>query len=92
MTTVKVRGDIDADGTLRLAVPVGLPAGPAEVLVVVQPDAGVKAGTIEPERAPPLRSARSGLFIGDPIILSADVDAILREMNDASEAKLSNLP
>jgi len=38
MTTVKVHAEIDLDGKLRLEVPVGLPAGNAEVLVVVQPE------------------------------------------------------
>ena len=39
MTTVKVNAEIGGDGKLRLEVPLGLPAGKAEVVLVVQPDA-----------------------------------------------------
>ena len=85
MTSVKARAEIDADGMLRLTVPAGLPAGGAEVLVVVRPDA-VEAP------APAPRAARIGLFIGRPEHAALDVDASLREMNEGWKAKLADLP
>ena len=87
MTTVTVRGDIEADGTLRLAVPVGLPAGPAQVVVVVQPDPHPVATT--PDVPPrPSGSARSGLFTRTPESEALDVDAVRREINQAWQSKL----
>jgi hypothetical protein len=37
MQTVTVEAEVDADGVLRLTVPVGLPAGKVEVVLVIQP-------------------------------------------------------
>jgi hypothetical protein len=85
MTTMTVRGDIDADGTLRLAVPMGLPAGPAEVVLVVQPVAATEAASDPPR---PLGSARSGLFTRTPESDALDIDAVRKEINDAWKAKL----
>lgn len=86
MTTVKVRGMVESDGRLKLDVPVGLPAGAADVVVVVQPDAA------EPPRDPrPAGSSRSGLLVGDPALAALDIDAALREMNDAWKAKLADV-
>jgi len=81
MTALKVRGEIDADGKLRLEIPVGLPAGMAEVLVVVQPD--------PPNAVPQTHaSARSGLFLDLPPI---DIDAAIDEMNAAWKSKLDDI-
>jgi hypothetical protein len=85
MTTVRIHAEIDADGKLRLDVPVGLPPGNAEVLVVVQPEVangnGVHSGRTG--------SSRSGLF-GGSTEKNLDVDAALKEMNEAWKAKLSD--
>jgi hypothetical protein len=78
MTTVKVRGEINPDGKLRLEVPVDLPAGNAEVLVVIQPE--VTNGHQKPSEQK--MSARSGLFASDAG-RSLGVDAALDEMNNA---------
>lgn len=86
MTTVKVNAQIGTDGSLRLDVPVGLPPGEAEVLVVVQP----RAANIGAAAAGAPR-ARSGLFLGRTGH-AIDVDAALKEMNEAWRSKLSDLP
>lgn len=87
MTTVKLNAEIASDGSLRLDVPVGLPPGKAEVVLVVQSHAA-SDGTTPPGAG---RRARSGLFVGragDAI----DVDAALKEINEAWRSKLSDLP
>lgn len=91
MTTVALRGTIGTDGNLRLddPIPVGLPAGPAEVLVVVQPAA--PAAGDKPTTARPLGSARTGLFVDDPALRELDIDAALKEMNDQWKAKLAGV-
>ncbi len=86
MTTVKVRGEINLDGKLRLEVPVDLPAGNAEVLVVIQPESA--NGHQKPSE--PNISARSGLFAA-AAGQSLDVDAALDEMNNAWKSKLADL-
>lgn len=35
MQVVKVKGEVDGDGTLRLSLPTQLPSGPIEAVVVV---------------------------------------------------------
>lgn len=86
MTTVKIQGDIDSKGILRVEAPVGLPPGRAEVVVVVQSDNGeVRSG------APlPLRTARSGLF--DATSREIDIEAALTDMNDGWKSEFSELP
>lgn len=83
MTTVKVHAEIDRDGKLSLELPVGLAPGWAEVLVVIQPEGGNGHGD-----ASTARVARSGLFTGKSA-QSLDVDAALKEMNEAWKSKLS---
>lgn len=85
MTTVRIHAEIDADGKLRLEVPLGLPAGNAEVLVVVQPE----ATNGKPAHSARAQSSRSGLFGGDAG-KELDVDAALKEMNEAWKSKLSD--
>jgi hypothetical protein len=85
MTTVKVQARIDQDGKLRLEVPSGLPAGKAEVLIVVQPE--LSNGHAKPSGV--TGSARSGLFAGKSD-QHLDVDAALSEMNDAWKSKLTD--
>jgi hypothetical protein len=84
MTTVKVHAEIGPDGKLRLEVPVGLPAGNAEVLVVVPPE----ATNGKPLHSARVECSRSGLF-GSDAGKNLDVDAALKEMNEAWKAKLS---
>ena len=85
MTTVRIHAEIDPDGKLRLEVPVGLPAGNAVVLIVVQPEAINGHGTHSAQ----VGSARSGLFGGNGGN-NLDVDAALSEMNEAWKSKLSD--
>lgn len=84
MTTMKVSAEIAEDGTLRLEVPTGLPAGRAEVLVVVQPEPHGKSGSAPANG----RAVRSGLFAGKSVS-AIDVDATLDEMNQVWRSKLS---
>lgn len=37
MQVVKVKGEVDSEGTLRLSLPTRLPSGPVEAVVVVGP-------------------------------------------------------
>ena len=85
MTTVTVNAEIDGDGNLRLEVPLGLPAGKAEVVLVVQPQGA--NGRNETTQS---RPARSGLFAGKSG-KTADIDAALDEMNKVWKSKLSDL-
>jgi len=86
MTTVKVNAEIGEDGNLRLDVPVGLPAGRAEVVLVVQQGGLNGRGDSAAEAG----SSRSGLFVGKCGVV--DVDAALGEANEAWKSKLSDLP
>jgi hypothetical protein len=85
MTTIKIRGEIDLDGKLRLEVPVNLPAGNAEVLVVIQSE--VSNG--DQEQSHGGTAARSGLFAGTAA-KHPDVDATSNEMDDAWKSKLTD--
>ena len=84
MTTVKVHAEIGPDGKLRLEIPIGLPAGHAEVLVVVQPE-----GNNGHKQVSSVGSARSGLF-ASKTGQNLDVDAALKEMNDAWRLKFTD--
>lgn len=88
MTTMKIRGTIEPGGRLRLDVPTDLPAGAAEVLVVVQPEA---TEADDPKGGPPYPT-RSGLLLGNPALAALDIDEALREMNDQWKASLADLP
>lgn len=67
MTTITTQAQIDSDEKVRLELPTSLRAGPAEVVVVIQPT---------PER----QSARSlsGLFANTPAV---NVDEVLEIRN-----------
>lgn len=56
MKTMSVQTEISADGKLRLELPIDLPAGAAEVVVIVQPR------TLVP---PAAGASLSGLFAGE---------------------------
>jgi len=86
MTTVKVHAEIDADGKLRVEVPLGLPAGRAEVLVVVQPEGTNGRGKVFGGTG----SARSDLFTAKSD-QDIDVDAALNEMNEPWKSKFAGL-
>jgi len=86
MKTVLLHSEIDAQGRLRLEIPLGLPAGGAEVLVVVQPENGTGNGNVSSGG----RLARSGLF-GAATAQNVDVDGAIGEMNGAWKAKLMDL-
>jgi hypothetical protein len=44
MQVVKVKGEVDSDGTLRLSLPTQLPSGPVEAVVVVGSPSTVSNG------------------------------------------------
>jgi len=80
MKTLKLHSEIDDQGMLRLEVSTGLRAGPAEVTLHVQPEAGTTVAG----------SARSGLF-GSTSAEAVDPDAAIRELNTQWQAKLEEL-
>jgi hypothetical protein len=95
MTSLTIRSNVDSDGMLRLEVPCGLPAGPVEVVVVVQPTTAFAESEprsdrseIERDRRP--HAARSGLFLNRGLS-DVDVDAVTAEMDAAWKAKLADL-
>ncbi|HEY8749073.1 MAG TPA: hypothetical protein VIM11_13910 [Tepidisphaeraceae bacterium] len=80
MHTVSFRAEVGVDGKLRVEVPVGLPPGPVNGVVVFD----------EAVAAPPPFNTLEGILAGK---LSADIniDAALKEMNDAWKQKLEPL-
>ena len=44
MQVVRVKGEVDAEGTLRLSLPTQLPSGPVEAVVVVPSPPGAENG------------------------------------------------
>jgi hypothetical protein len=94
MTTLTVRSNVGPDGTLRLEVPSGLPPGPVEVIVVVQPAAPSEeesnSDRLAVEHEPRIHRARSGLFLnrGSGGVV---VDAVTEEMESAWKTKLADL-
>jgi hypothetical protein len=78
MKTTTVYTTIDETGTLRLEVPMELPPGPAEVVVVVRPQA---------QESPGPTRARSGVFSSRSAD-ALDTDAAIEEMNLAWKSKL----
>jgi hypothetical protein len=72
------RTQIEPDGTLRLEVPSGLPPGPADVVVVVQPNEAANA--IVGQRGV---SELHGIWADK--LPDVDLDAELREIRSAWE-------
>lgn len=72
MTTLTTRAVISPEGTLHLDLPSGLPPGPVEVVVVVQPMPSANGQG----PADPLLGTWAG------IAPDIDVDATLREMDE----------
>lgn len=81
MKALTTHAEISEDGTIRLELPSGLPPGPADVVLVIQPQA--------PPSGP--AKARSGIFAGKSVE-GFDVDAALEEMNALWQAKLGLTP
>lgn len=94
MTTLTVRSNVDTDGTLRLEVPSGMPPGPVEVVVVVQPamtsEKASNSDRLGTEHEPRSLRARSGLFL-NRCLSEVDVEAVTEEMESAWKTKLADL-
>jgi hypothetical protein len=80
MTTYKLRAEIDEDKKLRLEIPCDLPAGPVEVVVVVQPQ---PAG---PPQAPPRWDDLYG--IGKDVWQGIDALEYVRELREDRDLHL----
>jgi hypothetical protein len=98
MTTLTLRSEVGPDGTRRLEIPSGLPPGPVEVVLVVQPavaspaasETGPRPDRPESRRDLSPHPARSGIF-KDRRVEDIDIDRVLDEMNAAWKAKLGDL-
>lgn len=76
MKTFTLQAEIGADGHLFIDLPSGLPAGPAEVVVVVQPIAEVN---VESEPRQPRRSLRGILAQYGDGPSAEEIDEMRRE-------------
>ena len=83
MQTLTTQTTIDSDGTINIRVPSGLPPGPAEVVIVIQP------GQPLPDRGSPSRLA--GMFAGRQ---PSDFDALteVRDIRHRVTKKAQELP
>lgn len=77
MTTITVRGEVTADGKIRLEVPCDLPPGPVEGVLVLQPTTP-PAGAYDPKW-----ERLAGL--GKEIWQGVDVEQYLRELREDRE-------
>jgi hypothetical protein len=73
--------EITSDGSLHLHVPTGLPPGPAEIVVVIQPAASRRHMVSDPPYP-----SDEGVWVGK--MPDIDVDAALEEMNAAWPTRL----
>ena len=73
MKTVMIKGEVLADGYLRLDVPCGLPPGPVEVCLVIQPD--FETPPISAPRFSTFEGCMAGQFPDD-----LDIEPIFNEM------------
>jgi hypothetical protein len=71
MRTITVRAKVDENGRLHLDVPAGLPPGPVEVVVVIQPE--------QPE---PLHSVRELRGLGKEIWQGLDAQEYVNQLRD----------
>jgi len=78
MTTITLQTKIDKDGHLHLDIPCGLPPGPVEVVVVVQP---------QPTTGGPPFETLAG-FLAAELPAGIDVEAELQQMTREWEASL----
>ena len=94
MTTLTIRSKVGTDGMLRMEVPSGLPPGPIEVVVVVQPATPLENESstdgLGTEHEPRSHCARSGLFLNRDLN-GVDVEAVTGEMESAWKTKLADL-
>ena len=94
MTTLSVRSNVGSDGMLRLEVPSGMPPGPVEVVVVVQPAIPLEqesnSDRLRSENAPRSHRARSGLFLHRGLS-GVDVEAVTEGLESAWKTKLADL-
>ncbi len=74
MKTLIVKANVLADGRLRLDVPCGLPQGPVEVCLVIQPESA------EAATANPVFSTFEGSMAGR-FPENTDIEGILSEMD-----------
>jgi hypothetical protein len=81
MKTVMVKGEVLADGHLRLDVPCGLPPGPVEVCLVIQPDVETLS-----KRAPRF-STFEGCMAGQ-LPDDLDIEPMLNEMEQQWQESL----
>jgi hypothetical protein len=82
MKTLSLHAEVGADGKLRLEVPCGLPPGPVEVVVIVQPIPPPTGGGPHDT----LEGTWSGLVPAD-----FDVEAALKEIRREWEKELDEL-
>ncbi len=88
MMTLTLRAEIDDDGVLRIQLPGNFPPGPAEVVVVVQPD---QAAAPPPASVTP-RRARSGLFAAEQLkFIDLNIDLALEEMSAMRKARIADI-
>jgi hypothetical protein len=69
MQSIQLKGHVQADGTLELCVPTGLPESDVEVIVVVQPTHREAEKTLPEERSWPQGyfERTAGCLADDPI-------------------------
>lgn len=80
MKTLEFQGEIGMDGKRRVEMPVNLPSGPVEVVVIVQP--------LAPRPGPPYDTLRGALEGQVPDI---DVVQAFREISAAWKGDLEDL-
>jgi len=81
MKTLEFQGEIGMDGKLRVDVPIDLPPGPVDAVLVVQ--------TARAKSAPPYDTL-GGAFTG--LLPDIEIDPILDEMNQQWRKKLEIEP
>ena len=81
MKTVMIKGEVLADGHLRLDVPCGLPPGPVEVCLVIQPN--VETLSKRAPRFSTFEGCMAGQFTDD-----LDIEPILNEMEEQWQESL----
>ena len=80
MKTLEFHGEVGADGKLRVEMPVNLPPGPVEGVVVVQ--------SLAPPPSPPYDTLEGAL---KGLVPDVDIDEILREASTAWKEDLEDL-
>jgi hypothetical protein len=81
MTTLQFRSEVGRDGKLRVEVPVDLPPGPVEGVVVLQSAASTSG---------PPYDLMDNAFAGQ-LLPDIDIDAVLDEMNKQWKDSLESI-